>query len=141
MCKALGYETVNGRNGGLVDYVEAANKGEGMDVVFECTGDPEAMLQGIQLLKPGGVLIILGIPEVDTIAVPIHELRRKEIDIRNIRRQVHCTSRAIDLLASRTIDMDWMIRHRFPLSDTAKALALVASRQDGVMKAMVLTEG
>ncbi len=33
-----------------------------LDVVFECCGDPEALEQSVDLLKPGGKLLLVGIP-------------------------------------------------------------------------------
>jgi L-iditol 2-dehydrogenase len=108
-----------------------------MDVVYECSGDPDAISQGIQLLKPGGVLVIVGIPEVDEITFPIHELRRKEITIINIRRQVNCTQKAVNLLANGTINMDSMATHHFALEEIQTAFELVANYKDGVMKAMI----
>jgi threonine dehydrogenase-like Zn-dependent dehydrogenase len=108
-----------------------------LDVVYECSGDANAFAQAVQLLKPGGNLVIVGIPEVEEIPFPIHELRRKEITIVNIRRQVHCTQKAIDLLARRQVVADSMVTHRFPLEETQKAFDLVANRRDGVMKAMI----
>jgi L-iditol 2-dehydrogenase len=108
-----------------------------LDVVFECCGDPDALQQGVHLLKPGGKLIIVGIPEVDEISLPIHELRRKEITIFNIRRQVHCTQKALDLLASGIINMDAMVTHHFTLDQTQAAFDLVAGHRDGVIKAMI----
>ncbi len=115
----------------------AAHEPLQLDIVFECSGDEAAIRQGIDLLKPGGKLVIVGIPEIDEIAVPIHELRRKEITILNIRRQVHCTQKAIDLLASGKVRLDTLITHRFPLEETGKAFELVAGYKDGVMKAMI----
>jgi L-iditol 2-dehydrogenase len=108
-----------------------------LDTVFECSGDPEAISQGIKLLKPGGTLVIVGIPEVDEIAFPIHELRRKEITIINIRRQVNCTQKALDLIDDRQLNIDSIVTHRFPLKDTQKAFDLVENYRDGVMKAMI----
>jgi L-iditol 2-dehydrogenase len=108
-----------------------------LDIVYECSGDPAAVLQAVHLLKPGGRLIIVGIPEVDEIALPIHELRRKEITIFNIRRQVHCTQKALDLLASGAVNMDAMATHSFALDETQSAFDLVSSYRDGVMKAMI----
>jgi L-iditol 2-dehydrogenase len=108
-----------------------------LDVVYECSGDPAAICQGVRLLKPGGKLVLVGITETDVISFPIHELRRKEITIINIRRQVHCTQKAIDLLAKRKIKMDSMATHRFSLEETQKAFDLVANYGDGVMKAMI----
>jgi len=109
-----------------------------LDIVYECCGDPEAQLQGIHLLKPGGKLVLVGIPEVDNISLPIHELRRKEITIINIRRQVHCTQEALDLLTSGQINLDSMVTHSYPLEETQQAFDLVASYKDGVMKAMII---
>jgi L-iditol 2-dehydrogenase len=108
-----------------------------LDVVFECSGDPHAIAQALQLLKPGGILVIVGIPSANEISFPLHELRRKEITIVNIRRQVHCTQNAIDLLESGQINMDSMATHHFLLEETQKAFDLVANYRDGVMKAMI----
>jgi threonine dehydrogenase-like Zn-dependent dehydrogenase len=111
-----------------------------MDVVYECSGDQAAYDQAIQLLKPGGTFAIVGIPEVDEIPFPIHELRRKEITVINIRRQAHCTQKAIDLLEHRQINMDAMVTHHFPLEETQQAFDLVTNYRDGVMKAMIAVE-
>ncbi len=108
-----------------------------LDVVFECSGDKEAIGQAIQLMKPGGKIVLVGITETDEISFPVHELRRKEITIINIRRQVHCTQKAIDLLDRRQVNMDSMATHRFPLEETQEAFDLVANYKDGVMKAMI----
>jgi len=108
-----------------------------MDVVYECSGDKEAFDHAIKLLKPGGTLAIVGIPEIDEIPFPIHELRRKEITIINIRRQARCTQKAIDLLERRKINMDAMVTHHFPLEQTRQAFELVTHYRDGVMKAMI----
>ena len=108
-----------------------------LDVVYECSGDNEAISQAVQLLKPGGTLVLVGITETDEVSFPIHELRRKEITIINIRRQLHCTQKAIDLLAQHEINMDSMVTHRFPLEETQQAFDLVANYRDGVMKAMI----
>ncbi len=108
-----------------------------MDTVFECSGNPEAINQGIELLKPGGNLVIVGIPEVNEVSFPIHELRRKEITIINVRRQVHCTQKAIKLLQSGKINMDAMATHRFSMDEVEKAFELVANYSDGVMKAII----
>lgn len=111
-----------------------------LDVVYECSGDNEVMSQAVQLLKPGGTLVLVGITETDEVSFPIHELRRKEITIVNIRRQAHCTQKAVDLLASRQIDMDSLVTHRFSLEETQEAFDLVEHYRDGVMKAMILID-
>jgi L-iditol 2-dehydrogenase len=122
-----------------IDVVEEISNIEPLllDIVYECSGNPEAVGQAIQLLKPGGKLVIVGIPETDEISIPIHELRRKEITIINIRRQVRCTQKAIDLLSRGQVNIDSMATHYFRLEETTEAFELVSNYRDGVMKAMI----
>jgi len=108
-----------------------------LDVVYECTGDEKVYNRAIELLKPGGIFVIIGIPEVDEIPFPIHELRRKEITVVNIRRQVHCTQKAIDLIEEKKVNMDSMATHYFSLDQIKDAFDFVADYKDGVMKAMI----
>ena len=109
----------------------------GMDIVFECAGEQETIDEGIELLKPGGRLIIIGIPRVERISFCISKVRRKEITIVNIRRQNGCTQAAIDLAASGRAKIDFMVTHRFKLEQTQQAFDMVAGYRDGVVKAMI----
>ena len=109
----------------------------GMDVVFECAGQQETIDQALEMLKPGGRLVLIGSPRTERVSFDIDRLRRKEITITNIRRQNKCTQKAIDLIASGKINADFMITHRFGLEQTKKAFDLVAGYRDGVIKAMI----
>lgn len=108
-----------------------------LDVVYECCGQQEAMDQAVDLLKPGGKLMIIGIPEADFWKFSVDKLRHKEITIVNVRRQNECVQSVLDLMESRQTDASVMITHRFPFSDTQKAFDLVSNYADGVMKAMI----
>jgi L-iditol 2-dehydrogenase len=64
-------------------------------------------------------------------------MRRKEISVLNVRRQNHCTQKAIDLVAQKKVDLDYMITHTFDFTQTAEAFELVAGYRDGVVKALI----
>lgn len=113
----------------------------GLDAVFECCGKQEAVDQAIDLLKPGGKLLMVGIPEADRISMTIDVARRKEIDFQNVRRQNDCVQTALDLLESRRVNLDFMVTHRFPLERAGEAFELVAGYRDGVIKAMIDVSG
>ena len=88
------------------DVVAGMRKQVGeLDAVFECCGDQEAMDQAVDMLRPGGNLLILGIPDQIRVTFDINKLRRKEISIQNVRRQNQCTQRAIDLIASKKVNV------------------------------------
>lgn len=113
----------------------------GVDLVFECAGKQETVDQAVELLKPGGTLLIVGILEVDRISFPIHTLRRKELAIKNVRRQNQCTEPTIDLVASGKVNVAPLMTHHFSLQESQAAFDLVAGYRDGVVKALIHIPG
>jgi L-iditol 2-dehydrogenase len=109
----------------------------GLDVVFECCGDPDALDTAVDILKPGGKLMIIGIPETHNVSFEVHKLRRKEIRIQNVRRQNNCIRKAINWIKDRTVDVNFMATHRFRLKEAQRAFEVAANYRDGVIKAMV----
>jgi len=121
------------------DVVAAIQRREplGLDVVFECAGEQGALDQGIELLKPGGALLVIGIPEVDRVSFNINLLRRNELSILAVRRQNECVEKAIDLIASGRVDVRPLVTHHFRMEESARAFELVSTRGDGVVKAII----
>jgi L-iditol 2-dehydrogenase len=109
----------------------------GFDVVFECCGQQEALDQAVEVLKPGGRLIVVGIPEADRWSMSVDDTRRKEISIFFVRREVDCVEPALNMMIKGKIKTGNMITHRFPFEKTKEAFDLVAAYADGVMKAMI----
>jgi len=109
----------------------------GLDVVFECCGQQDAFDQAIQILKPGGKLIVVGIPEFDRWSMDVETTRRREISLQFIRRQVDCVDAAIEMMDNGSINISNMVTHRFPFAKSKEAFDLVAGYKDGVMKAMI----
>jgi threonine dehydrogenase-like Zn-dependent dehydrogenase len=120
----------------VVSEIEAREPGQ-LDVVFECCGQQQALDQAVRMLKPGGKLMIVGIPEEERVWFSIDFLRRKEICIQNVRRQVHCVQLALDGIADGSYPVDFMVTHRFPFDRTKEAFDLVSDYRDGVVKAMI----
>lgn len=109
----------------------------GLDIVFECCGQQETMDEAVKILKPGGKLVVVGIPEFENWSVNVEDTRRKEISIQFIRRQVDCVEAAIELMRSGKADTGNMVTHRFRLDEAKEAFDMVAAYRDGVMKAMI----
>ena len=117
------------------DAVKAAPRE--LDAVFECCGQQDALIQAVHMIKPGGHLLILGIPEVDDISLPIHYIRRKEITIHNVRRQNGMMRSAIDCAAKNLSKISSLITHQFDLGDIQKAFEINTQYQDGVIKTVI----
>ena len=108
-----------------------------LDVVFECCGQQDAFDQGVDILKPGGKIMVVGIPEFDKWIVAVDKTRRKEITIQYVRRQADCTEKALEMMKNNEVDVSGMVTHRFHFTKAQEAFDLVAGYKDGVMKAMI----
>lgn len=108
-----------------------------VDAVVECCGQQPALDDAIELVRPGGTVLVVGIPESDRVSFDPHKMRRKEITLQNVRRQNGCTPAAIALIRKKKVDGTLMITHRFSLEETPAAFELVAEYRDGVLKAMI----
>ena len=91
----------------------------------------------MKVLKPGGKLLLIGIPEEMRISFNVAAVRRKELTIINVRRQNGSVEEAIDMIAAGQVDLDFMVTHRFGLSECQDAFDMVADYRDGVIKAMI----
>lgn len=126
----------NPRREDVVRLIQSAHP-QGLDAVYDCCGEPEALDQAVELLKPGGTLILVGIPEGSRIELDINALRRKELTIENVRRQNDCTPEAIERLAQGELSLDPVVTHHFAADDSQRAYDLVAGYADGVGKALI----
>lgn len=129
-------------NPGRLDVVEEIRAQEPLllDAVFECCGEQEALNQALQLLKPGGELLIVGIPDTERVSFDISELRHREITVKNVRRQNQSVQPAIDLVEGGGVNPDLFVTHRFPMEKAQEAFGLVAGYRDGVVKAMIMID-
>ena len=109
----------------------------GLDVVFECSGDPRCIDQGQELLAPGGTLVMVGIPPTEQVSFDVHQMRRKELTFKNVRRQCGCIAPVIRMVSEGRINPRPLLTHRFPLERIGEAFELVAGYRDGVIKAVI----
>ena len=107
-----------------------------LDMVFDCSGQQKAIDDATKILKPGGKLILTGIPPEGRYSFDMDMMRRKEITIINVRRQNHCVEKAIELIKD-GLPIEQMVTHHFKPEATQKAFEMVANYTDGVIKAMI----
>lgn len=108
-----------------------------LDVIFEASGQQDAIDNALKIIKPGGKLVLVGIPAEAQYIFNMDLMRRKEVTVINVRRQNHCVEEAIELVTSGKIKADRMVTHHFTCDDTPYAFELVEGYKNGVIKAMV----
>jgi L-iditol 2-dehydrogenase len=122
-------------DGDEVRAILAATNQRGVDVAFEAAGEQAAVDAAFALAKPGGCVVLAGIPADDHTLFAASIARRKELTIKFVRRMRNTYPRAIQLVASGQVDVRSLITHRFPLEKTSEAF-VVAQRREGI-KVMV----
>ncbi len=107
----------------------AATHKDGVDVAFELAGENSAVETAIETAKPGGRVVLCGIPAVNEISFKASTARRKGLSIMMVRRMKHVYPRAIKMVEVGQIDVRSIVSHRFPLADSGKAFELAQKRE------------
>jgi len=102
--------------------------GEGADVAFEMAGADEAVPLAVLATRPGGRVVLGGIPASDQIAFPAAAARRKGLTIAMVRRMNEVYPRAIALAAGGQVDLGALVTGRFGLAKAPDAMAAAAAR-------------
>ncbi|MGH3189193.1 MAG: zinc-dependent alcohol dehydrogenase [Streptosporangiaceae bacterium] len=102
--------------------------GFGVDVTFEAAGNDEAVGLAIASVRPGGRLVLAGIPGDDAITLPASVARRKGLTIAMVRRMNEVYPRAISLAERGVVDLGSLVTGRAGLGDIAAAFGDAAGR-------------
>ncbi len=111
---------VNALTQNLSQIVREATGGWGADLVFDAVGRPEAMTQALDVLCPGGAVVLIGMPG-EPLAIDVVAAQVKEARIETIFRYAHVFPRALALLGSGRINVRPLITDRYGFADSVAA--------------------
>lgn len=109
----------------------------GPDTVIDAVG---SLLQvAVSVAAPGGRIVVVGVDEQATPAVPAFDVVQKELTIMGSWLIRYTFPVALRLLASGSLGFERLITHRLPLDETARAMELL--RRGEAVKALVIPGG
>ncbi len=121
---------VDGETGPDITPGRRLAREQAVDVGFEMSGSDEALADAIAAVKPGGRVVIVGIPAGDRTGFGAAAVRRKELALLLCRRMLPSDlPRAVGLAASGEVRLSPLITHRYPLSRAPEAFAALAERR------------
>jgi L-idonate 5-dehydrogenase len=106
-----------------------ADKGY-FDVLFECTGAAPALASGIAVLRPGGVIVQLGLG--GDMPVPVQTLTAKELQLRGSFRFHKEFFTGVELMRKGLIDVKPLITQTVALEDAAEGFRLASDRNQSM---------
>ncbi len=111
--------------------------GKGVDVAFEAAGSSETPQQAAAVTRPGGKVILIGIPSDDTLTFNASTVRHKGLTIKLVRRMKHTYPRSIRMVEAGAVDLGSLVTHLLPLDRIREAFEQVAAYEDGVLRAVI----
>jgi L-iditol 2-dehydrogenase len=127
---ARGFATV----GEMLPHLPAGAEAE---VVFECAGGPHTFADSLDLARPDGKAMIIGIPTPDEQQFSARIPRRKELLVRFCRRSRETLPECIEMLADgRIASTDFPVR-KYPLAEAPRAIEDARARSDEVVRAII----
>jgi L-iditol 2-dehydrogenase len=102
--------------------------GEGADVAFEMAGTDGAVRLAMLAARPGGRVVLGGIPATDQTTFPASAARRKGLTIAMVRRMNETYPRAISLADGGLVTLAPLVTSRFSLAQAPDAMAAAAAR-------------
>jgi L-iditol 2-dehydrogenase len=130
--------TINGKTGDAVERVRQLTGGYGADVVIEAIGLPATWEQALRLVRKGGtVLEFGGCPPGTEIRVGTEMLHYGEVTVLGA---FHATPllfrKALDLIASGTIDVRPLVTRRMMLEEIVQAFEILATSKTEIKIAL-----
>ena len=112
----------------------AADKGS-FDVVFEASGNEAALRQAIDLVRPSGTIVQIGVG--GEMKLPMNVLVAKEINLRGTFRFHAEFELAVHMMATGLIDVKPVISDSLPFTDAVAAFELASDRNKAMKVQLV----
>lgn len=104
------------------------------DVMFECSGAVSALCGGIGVMRPGGVIMQLGLS--GDMSLPMMAITAKELQLRGSFRFHTEFATAVELMQGGLVDVKPLVTHTFAI-DSANEAFVIANDRSQAMKAQI----
>lgn len=123
------------RLGGVVGRISSA------DVVFEATGADQGVARSIEVVRPGGSVVVLGVFH-GSVPIPGIPMLMKEAVVTASTTYGHHegereTAESAAMLGRRPEIAETLVTHRFSLEELAEAFATASDRRSGAIKVVI----
>lgn len=120
----------------VVEQVRALTGGDGADVVFEASGAVAAAESSLDLVRAGGAVVFIGLPQ-RPIAYDVVKAVRNEVRVEHVYRYANVFARTVGLLASGQVDVTPLLSRTFGFSEAIAAFDLAASGAADIVKVQI----
>ncbi|HUW64800.1 MAG TPA: alcohol dehydrogenase catalytic domain-containing protein [Spirochaetia bacterium] len=138
IAKTYGAETINGGETDPVAVVRENTGGRGADVVIESVGHEATIRQAMEMVRPGGRVLLFGItgPVINNFYG--YAMYYKDLSLIGSRAMTpYDFELSIRAVESGALSLGSIVTHRFPLDDIVDALNLVDKRPGDALRVVI----
>lgn len=135
--KEFGMITVNAKTDSMEKATKAATDGEGVDVLFECSGAEIAAVQMTDITRVGGTICMVSVHKAP------HNVNLRDINFKEqhmVGTRVYTKEefrRAVEYSAQIKEDLEKIVSHIVPLKDSEKVFDMIADPNYGTVKVLI----
>jgi len=114
----------------------------GYEVVYDCVGSSETLLDGLRWVRAGGALVLVGI-SLSSLKVDLNPVWYQEVDLIGSHtfgvedwqgRRVHTFDLVIEMLQQGSLAYEGLITHRFPFEQYRRAIRTAVDKRSRSIK-------
>jgi len=129
----------------LGDQAQAALRSEcgrasGYDAVIAAVGTPQAVKDGLALLRPKGRLVVFSAVPGQT-PIDLFDVHIRELEVVGSCNDQDRFDKAVGLLSDDSLKLGELVTHRLPMAQYAEAFRLAAEAREEAMKVALVPEG
>jgi erythritol/L-threitol dehydrogenase len=126
LAKKFGADLVlNPLNDDVVKIVKEMTNGYGCDIFIEATGHPNAVVQGLQMIRKLGRFVEFSVFSHDVTVDWSIISDRKQLDILGVHLAPYCYPFVIDAIGNGRLPTEGVVTHRLPLEEYEKGIAMM----------------
>jgi threonine dehydrogenase-like Zn-dependent dehydrogenase len=135
--KEFGMIPVNAKTDNMEKTVKAATEGEGVDVLFECSGAEISAMQMTDITRVGGNICMVSVHKAP------HNVNLRDINFKEqhmVGTRVYTKEefgQAVEYSALIKEDLEKIISHIVPLKDSEKVFDMIADPKCGTVKVLI----
>lgn len=130
-------QVVNAAKEDATEKIMRATEHKGADIVMETAGTVRTTQQTIDVVKRGGVIVMVGMGADDIIPFNFAKLMSKVVDIRPIFRYKNQYPVALHAMEAKQIDVSKIVTHEYKFEDIAEAFRVNIEEKNKVIKVVV----
>lgn len=138
LAEKFGAIAVDYQQADAIEMIREATEGRGADGVLEVVGSPAAAKMAIQLVRPGGIIAVVGVHNEEHFAFSPNDAYDKNLTYKVGRCPArYYMEKLIPLVQKKIYDLTGIFSHRLPLAEGPRGYKIFAEKLEGCTKVVL----